>query len=55
MALSGLTSVEIVRRVYHAPKAVDSYLRTFDRVMMLRYYRVPFSAMVQIMLILSQV
>jgi len=48
MALSGLTTVEIARRIYHTPEAVDQYLRTFDRVLMLRYYRVPFSAIVQV-------
>ncbi|MEW6230187.1 MAG: hypothetical protein AB1700_19225 [Bacillota bacterium] len=54
-AFSGLTTVEIAWRVYHAPEAVDSDVRTFDRAMVLRYYRVPFSAMAQIVLILSRI
>lgn len=30
------------------PEAVDNYLRLFDRVLLLRYYRVPTSAMMRI-------
>lgn len=48
MALEGLTTQEIARRIYHTPEAVDNYLRLFDRVLLLRYYRVPTSAMMRI-------
>ena len=48
MALEGLTTQEIARRIYHTPEAVDNYLRLFDRVLLLRYYRVPVSAMMRI-------
>ncbi|OIQ58999.1 hypothetical protein MTIN_25660 [Moorella thermoacetica] len=41
MALEGLTTQEIARRTYHTQEAVDNYLRLFDRVLLLRYYRVP--------------
>ncbi|MDI6895303.1 MAG: DUF1670 domain-containing protein [Bacillota bacterium] len=45
MALQGLSTTEIARRIYHAPSSVDAYLRLFDRVLMLVYYRVPEKAM----------
>lgn len=48
MALEGLTTQEIARRIYHTPEAVDNYLRLFDRVLLLRYYHVPVSAMMRI-------
>lgn len=48
MALEGLTTQEIARRIYHTPEAVDNYLKLFDRVLLLRYYRVPVSAMMRI-------
>lgn len=50
MALKGLTTQEIARRIYHSPKAVDNYLRLFlfDRVLLLSYYQVPVSAMLRI-------
>jgi len=48
MALDGLTTQEIARRIYHTPEAVDNYLRLFDRVLLLKYYRVPVSAMPRI-------
>ncbi|MGE5572607.1 MAG: DUF1670 domain-containing protein [Bacteroidota bacterium] len=48
MSLSGLTTQEIARRIYHTTEAVDAYLRAFERVLLLRYYRVPMSAMVRI-------
>lgn len=48
MALQGLTTQEIARRIYHTPETVDNYLRLFDRVLLLRYYRVPVSAMMRI-------
>jgi hypothetical protein len=48
MALQGLSTQQIARRIYHTPEAVDQYLRAFDRVLMLRYYRVPKNAMCRI-------
>lgn len=48
MALDGLTTQEIARRIYHTPEAVDNYLRLFDRVLLLKYYHVPVSAMPRI-------
>ena len=41
LALSGLTTEEISRRIFHTPEAVDSYLRTFDRVLILLYFGLP--------------
>jgi len=48
MALSGLTTQEIARRIYHTPEAVDNYLRLFDRVLLLRYYKLPVSVMMRV-------
>ena len=48
MALAGLTTQEIARRIYHTPEAVDSYLRLFERVLLLTYYQVPEAAMPRI-------
>ncbi len=45
LALQGLSTTEIARRTYHAPSSLDAYLRLFDRVLMLVYYRVPERAM----------
>ncbi|NLG78248.1 MAG: DUF1670 domain-containing protein [Firmicutes bacterium] len=39
---------EIARRIYHTTEAVDAYLKASERVLLLRYYRVPMSAMVRI-------
>lgn len=33
MALSGMSTQQIARRIYHTPEAVDNYLRLFDRVL----------------------
>jgi len=44
MALDGMTTKEIAERIYHTPVAVDAYLKTFDRLLILRYYRMPMSA-----------
>ncbi len=41
MSLEGMTTAEISRRIFHTPEAVDSYLRTFDRVLILRYFGLP--------------
>lgn len=48
LALSGLTTQEIARRIYHTPEAVDNYLRLFDRVLLLSYYKLPVSAMLRV-------
>jgi len=48
MALQGLSTQQIARRIYHTPEAVDQYLRAFDRVLMLKYYRVPSKAMCRV-------
>lgn len=48
LALQGLTTQEIARRIYHTPEAVDNYLRIFDRVLLMRYYKLPLSAMVRV-------
>jgi hypothetical protein len=48
MALEGMITQEIARRIYHTPEAVDNYLRLFDRVLLLCYYQVPIPAMPRI-------
>ncbi len=35
MALDGMTTKEIAERIYHTPVAVDAYLKTFDRLLIL--------------------
>jgi hypothetical protein len=45
LSLNGLSTQEISRRIYHTPEAVDNYLRLFERVLLLKYYRVPVSAL----------
>jgi len=45
LSLEGLSTQEISRRIYHTPEAVDNYLRLFERVLLLKYYRVPVSAL----------
>jgi len=49
MALGGMTTREIARRIYHTPEAVDAYLRTFDKLLILRYYGLPIGAMVRVL------
>jgi len=41
MSLEGLSTQQIARRIFHTPEAVDNYLRLFDRVLVLRYFRMP--------------
>ena len=41
MALEGLSTQQIARRIFHTPEAVDHYLRLFDRVLVLQYYGLP--------------
>ena len=48
MALSGMTTKEIADRVYHSAIAVDAYLKTFDKLLILRYYRMPYSAIMRV-------
>jgi hypothetical protein len=48
MALGGMTTKEIAERIYHTPVAVDAYLKTFDRLLILRYYRMPMSAITRV-------
>jgi len=48
MSLSGLTTQEIARRIYHTTEAVDAYLKAFERVLLLRYYQASISAMVRV-------
>ena len=48
MALSGMNTQEIARRIYHSPEAVDQYLRAFDRVLVLRHFGLPVKLMVQV-------
>lgn len=45
LSLEGLSTQEISRRIYHTPEAVDNYLRLFERVLLLKYYQVPISAL----------
>lgn len=41
MSLDGMSTQQIARRIFHTPEAVDNYLRLFDRVLLLRYFRMP--------------
>lgn len=49
MALGGMTTKEIARRIYHTQEAVDAYLRTFDKLLILRHYGLPLTAMVRVL------
>jgi CheY-like chemotaxis protein len=49
LSLSGMTTQQIARRIYHTPEAVDSYLRTFERVVLLRYYEMPADLIARVM------
>lgn len=42
--LEGLTTKQIARKIYHSEEAVDAYLKTFDRLLVLRYYEMPLVA-----------
>jgi len=39
--LQGRTVLEIARQTYHSPQSVDSYLKTFDAVLILHLYGLP--------------
>ncbi|HOA36630.1 MAG: DUF1670 domain-containing protein [Dethiobacteria bacterium] len=41
MALEGLSTQQIAKRIFHTPEAVDYYLRLFDRVLVLLFFRMP--------------
>ena len=49
MSLEGMTTQEIATRIYHTPEAVDSYLKTFEKLLVLRYYGMPFSAITRVL------
>lgn len=44
MSLEGMTTQQISQRVFHSPVSVDRYLRTFDKLLVMRYYKMPLSA-----------
>lgn len=46
MALSRMSTKEIGRRIYHIEEAVDSFIRTLIRILLLRYYNVPEAAII---------
>lgn len=48
LALEGMSTKEIARRIFHTPEAVDQYLRLFERVLLLRYYGLPPKVMQQV-------
>ncbi|MBC7083915.1 MAG: DUF1670 domain-containing protein [Firmicutes bacterium] len=48
MSLSGMSTQEIARRIYHSPEAVDQYLKTFDRLLVLRHFGLPKKLMAQV-------
>jgi hypothetical protein len=48
MSLDGMSTQQIARRIFHTPEAVDNYLRLFDRVLLLRYFRMPPNLMRQV-------
>ena len=48
MALDGMSTQQIARRIFHTPEAVDHYLRLFDRVLVLQYYGLPPNLMRQV-------
>jgi hypothetical protein len=48
MALEGLSTQQIAKRIFHTPEAVDYYLRLFDRVLVLLFFRMPPQLMRQV-------
>jgi len=48
MALSGLATNEIARRICRTPEAVDSYIRTFQNVSLLKYHGFPEAYMARV-------
>lgn len=49
MALSGMTTKEIARRIYHTEEAVDAYLKTLDKLLILWHFKLPPSAMARVL------
>jgi len=49
MAPRGLRRHEIARRIYHTGEAMDAYLRTFDKLLILRHYGLPLTAMARVL------
>ncbi len=49
LALSGLTTQQIAQRIYHTPEAVDAYLKVFEKLLILRYYRMPVPAIAKVL------
>ncbi len=49
MALEGMTTQEIANRVYHSAVAVDAYLKTFDKLLVLLYYKMYQSAIMRVL------
>ncbi len=47
--LKGMTIKQIAQRIYHSPEAIDLYLKTFDRLLILRYYRMPLVAIQKVL------
>ena len=47
--LQGMTTKQIAQRIYHSPEAVDLYLKTFDRLLVLRYYGMPLMAIQKVL------
>lgn len=46
---SELTTKEIARKIYHTEDAVDAYLRAFDKLLMLKYHKLPPTLMVHLL------
>lgn len=49
MALSGMTTQQIAQRIYHTPEAVDAYLKVFEKLLILKYYKMPLPAIVRVL------
>lgn len=47
--LAGYSVLEIAKRTFHSPRAVDSYIRTFESVLILHLFRMPPSLMARIL------
>ena len=48
MSLSGMSTHEIARTIYHSPEAVDQCLKTFERRLVLRHFGLLKKLMVQV-------
>ena len=49
LSLQGRTTKEISRKIYHTEQAVDAYLRSFDKLLLLRYHGLPVTAMIRLL------